>query len=614
MKQLSITTGNPVSLHILLTRLGEAFPVEYAEGLQVNLMSQLGQRRALDFVVNADGSIDVSVPVISRPKPYGVEIRGTLNNLPWRTYSGLVLNYTNATVPGPSEVTVEGDSYDISLEVQMNVPSDGPAAIEAHNQSEEAHPYILNLIQNIPHNVVVWEGVVTEDEETYELSYSIPDHTYSELQELIAQGLGVIINFKEDGQIVQSYFSIGRSRTFFQISLELFSVKIQGVTFDGFVVSEGDNDTIRLTWFQTGDLMHIPTELADLADDDTHRLVTDNEKTSWNGKLGASQVSQPTVSALQTWVAQQSFATLAWITQQGFLTEQVQADWNKEDDTLPSFIKNKPDVYNILSGQIDTSYRTGTYIIADPQSDSSGILISHSFYQGIADQLWIDTDQGLIRRREMRNGVWGAWTETYYRKPSMGIPKTDLAAAVQTSLGKADTALQTETDPTVPSWAKQPDKPTYTAQEVGALPANTPLFSGNYNDLSNKPAIPTVPTNVSAFNNDAGYLTQHQDISGKADKVIVVDASTLPASLEPNKVYQLGTLSGSVTIPPFTAVPAGDTEARLWYFTFDTDATAPTITWPAAVTAWVGGSAPTINASKKYEVSVLDGVAAIMEI
>ena len=33
------------------------------------------------------------------------------------------------------------------------------------------------------------------------------------------------------------------------------------------------------------------------------------------------------------------------------------------------------------------------------------------------------------------------------------------------------------------------------------------LFSGNYNDLTNKPAIPTVPTNVSAFTNDAGYVT-----------------------------------------------------------------------------------------------------------
>ena len=32
-------------------------------------------------------------------------------------------------------------------------------------------------------------------------------------------------------------------------------------------------------------------------------------------------------------------------------------------------------------------------------------------------------------------------------------------------------------------------------------------FSGDYNDLTNKPTIPTIPTNVSAFTNDAGYIT-----------------------------------------------------------------------------------------------------------
>lgn len=68
---------------------------------------------------------------------------------------------------------------------------------------------------------------------------------------------------------------------------------------------------------------------------------------------------------------------------------------------------------------------------------------------------------------------WGFTKNTgTYSKPSGGIPPTDLSSDVQTSLGKADTALQsfTETDPTVPQWAKQTQKPTYTAQEVGALP------------------------------------------------------------------------------------------------------------------------------------------------
>lgn len=34
------------------------------------------------------------------------------------------------------------------------------------------------------------------------------------------------------------------------------------------------------------------------------------------------------------------------------------------------------------------------------------------------------------------------------------------------------------------------------------------LFSGSYNDLIDTPVIPTVPSNVSAFNNDVGYVTK----------------------------------------------------------------------------------------------------------
>ena len=52
------------------------------------------------------------------------------------------------------------------------------------------------------------------------------------------------------------------------------------------------------------------------------------------------------------------------------------------------------------------------------------------------------------------------------------VAKSDLDTNVQKSLDKADSALQsyTETDPTVPSWAKAASKPTYTAGEVGAAP------------------------------------------------------------------------------------------------------------------------------------------------
>ena len=49
----------------------------------------------------------------------------------------------------------------------------------------------------------------------------------------------------------------------------------------------------------------------------------------------------------------------------------------------------------------------------------------------------------------------------------------------------------------------------------------TVATSGDYDDLSNKPTIPVVPTNVSAFTNDAGYLTQHQSLDNYYTKTQV---------------------------------------------------------------------------------------------
>jgi uncharacterized protein YjdB len=66
-------------------------------------------------------------------------------------------------------------------------------------------------------------------------------------------------------------------------------------------------------------------------------------------------------------------------------------------------------------------------------------------------------------------------------------------------------------------YAKTEDIPTK-PEDIGAQP------KGEY---ALKSQIPTVPTKVSAFENDSGYLTKHQDISGK------VDADKLPEEVNP---------------------------------------------------------------------------------
>ena len=85
--------------------------------------------------------------------------------------------------------------------------------------------------------------------------------------------------------------------------------------------------------------------------------------------------------------------------------------------------------------------------------------------------------------------------------------KIDDAIASGGTGGGTGGGIVTETDPTVPSWAKQPSKPTYTAAEVGALPDTT--------------VIPTVP---SALPNPQPIVINGISYDGSERKEITVSA------------------------------------------------------------------------------------------
>lgn len=196
---------------------------------------------------------------------------------------------------------------------------------------------------------------------------------------------------------------------------------------------------------------------------------------------------------------------------QGGGGEQVQSDWDVNDYALPSYIKHKPNVNNILSSQIDSMTETpGLFVIKS--SNAGGIIVTQGIYQGIADQVWIDCENGYIKTRKMRSGVWGAWVDSeYYIKPSTGIPKTDLASAVQTSLNKADTALQEETDPTVQAWAKtgiRLGNTVLTPETLGFLSSlfDLDVSQGNLTiRLKTGDATPVIVTGIVSSNDDGGW-------------------------------------------------------------------------------------------------------------
>ena len=75
----------------------------------------------------------------------------------------------------------------------------------------------------------------------------------------------------------------------------------------------------------------------------------------------------------------------------------------------------------------------------------------------------------------------------------------------------------TETDPTVPSWAKENTKPSYTASEVGALPTGTTLDNvadGTTRKLSNYATSANVTTLSASTTGINATLTAHTGNTG----------------------------------------------------------------------------------------------------
>lgn len=144
-----------------------------------------------------------------------------------------------------------------------------------------------------------------------------------------------------------------------------------------------------------------------------------------------------------------------------------------------------------------------------------------------------------------------------YSKPSGGIPKTDLASAVQTSLGKADTALQSAPVTSVNG-------------QTGAVVLSIPSTAA---DVGAAPAVTEVTIST------AGAVTQ---------------------ALDAGKIYHFTGAVSSLTL----TLNAASGQPAQYHFDFESGSTAATVTITGVT--WPDGSF-TPEASKRYEVDILNG-------
>lgn len=210
------------------------------------------------------------------------------------------------------------------------------------------------------------------------------------------------------------------------------------------------------------------------------------------------------------------YATEQWVGQQGYLTEET-------DPTVPSHVKaiTEEDIAKWNKGGYDV-YQWSFY----PYSYATE-KVSFTFKKNGGT---ITGSQGYIlkyKRHSKTDEIDGTYQTASTNSFLFNIPLTDDTIFIIAHLEKdSSTFLDFSfdvvsnikgggiTEETDPIWTAEKGN-YYTKSEV-----NTSLET-----KANKSEIPIVPTNVSEFTNDAGYLTQHQTLKTINGETIVGDGN-----------------------------------------------------------------------------------------
>jgi hypothetical protein len=334
---------------------------------------------------------------------------------------------------------------------------------------------------------------------------------------------------------------------------------------------------------------------------------------------------------------------------------------NYDDTELSEALSTlRGDFDKLVSGDTTTAIKTFNEVIAfldgvqDTQDLSSIIASIEQQIAGKMDKVTLATVATSGSYNDLSNkptipsavtestvSGWGFTKNTgTYSKPSGGIPKTDLATAVQTSLGKADTALQSYTEQY---------KGTVTGVKVNG---STKSPSSGTVDIGN--VVTSVKINGSSKSPSSGVvdlgtvITSHQDISGKQDKLVsgtnikTINGQSLLGSgnitieggsggggsssgssaysevnhgasdttftLTPNTFHVWDEVS-ALTLALGSEI-SGVANEYLFQFTSGSAATSLTLSEDIK---WANDNPPTIVENMIYQVSILKGLASVLE-
>lgn len=231
----------------------------------------------------------------------------------------------------------------------------------------------------------------------------------------------------------------------------------------------------------------IPTKLKDLSDDNTHRTVTDTEKTTWNNKSDFSGnyndlSNKPSIPSKTSDLTNDS----------GFIDNTVNNLTNYELKTN-------------TGATIELSINSSTYVVTLNLKNSYGTVLSTGTIDLPLESVVVGGDYDSTNKKIILTLQSGS---------TIDIPVGDLVSGLQseiTSNNKLDSDLVDDTNQTH-KFVSASEKNTWN---------NKSDFSGSYNDLTNKPII---PDDLSDLNDDSTHRLvtdiEKTTWSGKQDSLV----------------------------------------------------------------------------------------------
>ena len=322
----------------------------------------------------------------------------------------------------------------------------------------------------------------------------------------------------------------------------------------------------------------------------------------------------------------------------------VTPDWNENNSLSAAYIKNRTHSKSSYNGTLNDYTISGSFL-GDPLPDLVPGSTARYLYETLKESYFsfvVNTVEDGEFEIELQRGVKESESgtpinKTYtYSFTNIDEYVLNVVAHYKVTLNYGinhETLHQWDvtfmmSDPYDSEWSTTITNidfgvTTYNKLDVGYLPLDEISFKqvqADWNEsdsssnayIKNKPSIssvPTISTNVFTDRNSDDKTSSPKSVYNAINPAV---QSTIPSGgMLPNVLYNLGTLTGNITFT--VATPADNTIINHYYWIFETGNTAPTVTWPTAIVSWIGGDVPTITSNKRYEVSLLNGVAVYEE-